>query len=1207
MDRFYDPYLFHATAVGVDWAAVAKLQGRQAEVDTTPSVQLRWMVNAAIGLPPGAFTVWRRSGAAKLQNVEVGQLYGDGFVSSVLPEPMVSVEVDITPDTTSSSVMLSGFVDAPSPTTLAAVRTQTPGGPTTLLVRGSGLRQFVTTGGTVTAVRGETVRAALESDWKPYEAVGLPVDGSWNASRYSTQDQGFFAGPVPPDEAARQRMLRGLAPFGWAPWTATGRTVAPWAAPDPARYVAAVQAQTLDRARPLFAAGVAPADQAAIKPVQSVPGPTSQGASAAGTSTMGVPLLGTLLVGPGNDSAAALALGFGTAYPATDRVTAVLAVTHSDFMVTASYPDGIGTNGTGIELAVVLPWPGTVHRPPGHPTSLIAERAGLLLPASDVAPWTETVRLAFDRVPISVAMERPTVAALARYPAAPAPADLTLEPDPAGGWRPLLLTARPDPNAGQVALVDSVDTELPVNLSARTIGHAVAVADVYGLWSSWADVSYASSSPPYPIPQVVSARAEPIYAGAPTCPTTVTLDLVVDWAARIPAALEVRIATSPVAYSGAPLPSGVGPYGVPTGSALRTISLGVSGARLLPPSADVSVQYLTADGTGVVDPSDPSFPAATRSAQGDSRRYRLTVTNWLLDFAATAHYAVAGWARELTTVPGAPWGDVAAQPVVAYAGSPVPPAVAFTAPLVVPLGSLPDADNASHVVVSTGGISGAVSVSVWSVSETRLRTAAGLAPQADPSETLPTRYAQLQAAYDSLSGSAQRAPFTRSATYPNGSSSVDFALPRGSKEIALFAVTAVNAAGVESAWPTSHGGLQAAAAPTVVTPTMPVVSAALDPDGSTITVMMTSRCALPIIRFELYATRVAAAAANVATMGPPLTVVAVPPVAPDPTAPAPGPAVTATVAALAVGTDWRPLRLRAVAVAVEHDNDSGTYGARSIASPVAVIASQPMTPPDLSALTLHGWGTDGTGVRVGFSSALPLDVGTLTVTARNGSTPIFTGGGNLAALGLADLSVTPATAATGVVLRGGPTAGVTPYEAWFVRPTEGTPIEVDVVLRDALGRVSVRTANLVAGAIDPPVITVLSSWVSGAHLLAEWTTDTPPDDGTGPCVLTIAGSGARFFPPLGPRPLAVAAAPLVRPAALTPFRPPRVNVSGTFPMTAIRDASVSPLQPIDVDVVRTTTAGHPVYTSAVRVPRPGSMTLSIATPGGQVGTARINF
>jgi hypothetical protein len=81
----------------------------------------------------------------------------------------------------------------------------------------------------------------------------------------------------------------------------------------------------------------------------------------------------------------------------------------------------------------------------------------------------------------------------------------------------------------------------------------------------------------------------------------------------------------------------------------------------------------------------------------------------------------------------------------------------------------------------------------------------------------------------------------------------------------------------------------------------------------------------------------------------------------------------------------------------------------------------------------------------------------------------------------------------------------------------------------------------------------------------------------------------------------------VRPAALIPFRPPRVNVSGTFPMTAIRDASVSPLQPIDVDVVRTTTAGHPVYTSAVRVPRPGSMTLSIATPGGQVGTARINF
>ena len=108
-------------------------------------------------------------------------------------------------------------------------------------------------------------------------------------------------------------------------------------------------------------------------------------------------------------------------------------------------------------------------------------------------------------------------------------------------------------------------------------------------------------------------------------------------------------------------------------------------------------------------------------------------------------------------------------------------------------------------------------------------------------------------------------------------------------------------------------------------------------------------------------------------------------------------------------------------------------------------------------------------------------------------------------------------------------------------------------------------------------------------------------------MLTIAGTGSRFFPPLGPRPLATLGHALTPAATLIPVRPQRVSVNGTFPMTAIRDGSVSPLQPIDVDVVRSTAAGRTVYTSAVRVPRPGSMTLTITTPGGQVGTARINY
>lgn len=1212
MARIYDPYVFHCTVAVVNPAVLAREQKRQVDVAKLPPVvQLRWLVRPSIGVPPRPFVVWRRESSEKLQGLEYAELPGDGFVSQVLFEPMVTLEVDVDPFAPGATVLLSGYVDAPQVESLAAATTQTPPGPTTLRIRGSGIRQFVVTGGTVTAVRGESVRDALAGEWKPVELVGLPVDGSWDGSTYPTDEQGLVTAPQPPAEAARQRMVRGLAPFGWWPVTAANCTVPAWQPPDPARYVAEVQAGALEQSRPLFGPGVAPNAQDAIRPVTAVPGPTSRGATAAGDSTTTVPLLATLLVGPGNDSAAALALGFGTAYPVSDLGDVGAEPSAADLMVTAPYPNGVADDGNDVEYAVVLPWPTALQHPPGPPAGLVAERAGLLLPQTDTARWTETIRLAFARVRPSVALERPTVGALARYPSAPGPADLALEPDlDAGGWRPLLLAARPA-DAGQVALVDSVATELPTDLSPRTLGHAVAVADVYGLWSPWSDVAFTSSAPPYPIPQVVSAQAIPTYAGSAACPTTVSVDVVVDWQTRTPSAVELRLASCPVGYAGAGLPAGVGPFGVPAGCALRAITLAVGGAELLSPSTDVTVHYLTADGAREVSPSDPDFPDSTKSATGDSRRYRITIQDWTLAFGATSHYAFAVWARELTTVPGAPWGDVAAQPALCYAGSPIPPVVTFVAPPTVPLGSMPDAENRSHVTVDTSGVVGAVSVSVWSVAESRLRTAAGLAPQADPATTLPDRYAALQNAYDTLAGSAQRAAFTRYGTYPAGTPGVDVALSRGSREITLFAVTAVNAAGVESGWPTSHSGLQAAAAPAVVAPTMPAMSASFGSTAGTFSVTMTARCALPIARFELYTTRVGPAAADVATMGPPTQVVPVSPGVPDPTDPPPGPAVTVTIGGLDAGSDWRPLRLRAVAVAIDRDDETGSYGARSPASPVAVLASPPATAPDLSALTVHGWGTDGTGVRVAFSSGLPLDVGTLAVSARTAGTSIFSGGGPLPTLPRVDLpaSSPPPGASTGVLVRGAASGGATPYEAWFVRAGEGDAVDVEVVLRDALGRVSVRDAAVAGGAIDPPEITVLTSRTAAPYLLAQWTTDTPPDDGTGPCVLTIVGASSRFFPPLGRRlsvPKHAAADAALGPVRF-PFPPPRITVSATFPMPAIRDASVSPLQPVDVDVVRVVTDGFTSYVAAVRVPAPGSMTLSIATPGGQVGSARIPY
>lgn len=1222
MARIYDPYSFHATIAFVSWAGLAREQKLEIDVeDVPPTVQLRWMVNSTIGLSSEPFVVWDRRARAELGEVEVRPLGGEGWTSSILPEPMVTVEVDITPDNDGDTVTLSGYVDYPSATTLAVATSDIGYGSTTLQVRASGIRQFIATGGTVTAVRGESVAHALADRWDVVEVVGLPVDDSWSGTTYRLGEQGLVSSPTSPPDAAVGRLKRGLAPFGWRPVTSTYRPVPPWEPCDPSSYVAEMQAPDgiLALSQALFADGVPPDAQIAIKPILPVDPPQSRGQTARGVSTAGVPLLGTLLVGPGNDSAAALGLGFGTAYPVGERPSQVVGFAGTDVMVTALYPSGIAGDGNEVEYAVVLPIPHTMHQPPSAPTGLTAERAGLLLPATDTAAWTETIRLNFARVLPSVSLERPSVGALARYPDFPGPAELALEPDPAGGWRSLLLAPRPSPNAGQIALVDSVNTDLPIDLSARTIGHAVAVADVYGTWSAWADVSYSSGAPPYPIPQVVSVRPETSYSGSTSCPASITSDVVIDWQTRTPAEIVLRVAVCPVAYAGAPLPGGVGPFGVPAGCRLDSYTLSQSGGLLAPspPDLDIEVEYLTADGSDRVQPSDPGFPEIMSSHPGGSRRYRITVSDLWLDFAATAHYAVAIWAQELTTVPGAPWGEPAAVPVVGYVSSPVPPVVSFTAPPTVPLGSIPDADNISHVTVSTAGITGATAVSVWSVSESRLFRASP--PQTTPGTDLPSRYQAMQAAYDSLGDSAaKRAPFTRYGTYPAGTTSVDVSLPRGSREITLFAVTAVNAAGVESAWPASHSGLQAATAPATAAPTMPVVSASLDAGGTTFSVTMSAQSRLPIISFEIYATRVADAAASVGSMGPPLQVVtatAVPAPSGTPLPPA-GHTYSAVAAGLPVGSGWRPLRLRVVAVPAAKDDATGTFGLRSPASPVFQLFAPPPTPPDLSALTVHGWGT-GDGVRVAFSSGLPLDVGSVRVVARAGGSVLFDGGGRLAGLPRVELPAAspPAGASSGVVVRGTSSGGVFPYEAWFERPDEGTAVATEVIMRDALGRVSVRSVTVPGGTIDPPVITVNWLWRSGPYLLSEWTTDTPPDDGTGACLLTITGAGTRLSWPIGTRvmhPIGTRFAFELPDRLEFTDRPElwpvtRPTVSETFRMPDIRDYATGGLRPVDVDVVRRLEDGVMLYTCAVRISAPGSMTLTITTPAGQTGTARLDY
>lgn len=73
--------------------------------------------------------------------------------------------------------------------------------------------------------------AALE-DWDELEIVGLPVDDSWAASGYVTDDQGLVDDPLPPYEAALERLTAGAPVRGWSTTTDRGGQMPEWEPPD---------------------------------------------------------------------------------------------------------------------------------------------------------------------------------------------------------------------------------------------------------------------------------------------------------------------------------------------------------------------------------------------------------------------------------------------------------------------------------------------------------------------------------------------------------------------------------------------------------------------------------------------------------------------------------------------------------------------------------------------------------------------------------------------------------------------------------------------------------------------------------------------------------------------------------------------------------------------------------------------------------------
>lgn len=1156
-DRLAAPLLFRGEGAVIPWSAMFKdhlvgashVEGldpdllrrqREAVAERPGEVHLRWMCAQELGVPYGPFTVWTRPARDALKDARFQvrpDSDGDGLRMWLQGETAAVIEVRCDASDPSRPVGLfatlagAGLVMAVG----AAAVMPDANGQARLLVRCSGATSALLVNGRNPSVRIVPLQDIVEDkNWEQVEIVGLPVDQPWAGTEYDASPQGLVTDLTDPRDAAVRRLLRGAPPIGWFPATETARAAPVWKAADPDALVDEVRTDLLPRIEDLYQPGMTPMETAAIRRAFAVDAPQQ------GTKVSSLPAKAELapfaLLGlPAcADPFLALATGFGTAYPVgnEDRVQ----VSRQDFLVTAYYARTPLSDD--VELAAFIPAPG-LHGQVASPSGLVAGRSGLVQPETRDSPWRETVAVSWNRPQATAALGRSTGTALARFdaPAAGAPAESLLPPRASGGWRPLL--PGPDgpqgaPGFSRSAVVDAAAV-IPLGSGGRSVGYAVAVEDVYGVWSRWEDALYTGDEPRPPAPRVISVRVDTTYAGSSTCPATLVVELAVDWADRTPAGVDLAANFYRMPALSTPPPLVPPPAPIPPGGFARGIALTFVGDVLSGP--EVTVEALDEDGVSVVDPGP---------LQGDQgRRYRITDAMPTLDFAATARWGVEVWARQSVVVLAGegPWTPDLAHPALASAASPVPVLPMPPPPLPgVPLGSTPDAQGRSHARISWSlpGGPDPQAVVVWEASETAVRQAAGVAQRA-PEGTVPgQRLVHLRAAYDGLSPERRRSVFRELLRLPGSARSTDTVLPKGSTDIHLYAVTTVTPSGVDSGWPTGpvpHQLLRAFMAPRMVAPAAPRLTAEIGAAGA-VTLSLTGGSRVPVATFSLYRTRSANAARSVNTMGPPFATVAA--VAP-PLGTAPDPETgELSYAASWSGTfpaSWDDWFVRAVAVPVDTVPEEAVRGQRSAASGAVTLTVLPPAGPDLAALTAEVWGPDNRGVVVRTSTSAPEKVTAfgphrLRSVAAGVAAPLQPLG-DLALDPSSPPASAPAPGASPLTVRLARAAGTTPLAVWFRRADATRPVDVEVSLADPLGRVTTRTLTVPGVTPPPPVVLELvdSFRIAGRGVVVLLRSPAPADTDP-PWRLRIVAATA--LGPLGRREQATFALPDI-PVGQQPF------------------------------------------------------------------------
>jgi len=1132
MGFIVDTTKFQAEGAYLQWSAIARRLGTLDQFTRSlPRVlHLRWTLNPELGLPTEPFIVWRRNRKdnqpKKIQTEIISSgLFGPGQIVD-----LNGSYTHVTLNTSGSGGVVYAFVGSPWLNSIVAFAAIPVGANQIVNLTAPSIEGLMVSNlssiNSITGVRADDLSAA--SGWRKFELVGLPVKkNDWAGQGIGLHgvDQGMVGAFTDALSAAKQRLQRGAPPIGWAPLIEPGLPAPTWtpAAPDP--LIADLQNAILDDLRSI--ANLPPADQAAKKIPKTMPPPAnSSGQQMSGPdSTSQVAPLSMTYMAAGTDCFNNLGLGFGTAYPVVLGPNNAESALDFDYMITARYEKGPTGAGAPVEYAAIVPSPQQAIAPPA-PSGIAQQMMGNLRPIASDRNWRASVRVSWDR-PVPIPLFRPRSFAFARAGVAPAsPAALLMNKRTDGSPVSIAInyfTSPQDPEPNRVSAVDREIT-VPNDPGTRTMRYASAHQDIYGQWSKWTAINSTITQPNPDDVRIVSAEFK--FTNVPTppvakCNANLELEFLWDWRVRSPLRISFRGRLHSAAYHGQPPPNKTLPSALQTrlgGPLTNTFTLRFD--VLAPNGAPTSPWpgYNPLTHCIALNPAGDQ-QVAFGAAQGfETRRYRVTIPGFELDFGPSGHIGLALWSQGQEAIAPQRFGNWSKEPSMIATSDPRPPLIV---PDIVALSSLPDAAGESHAILNWSGSPGADGYFIYETTETKLLKAVGES-EPDPSRTLSQRLTRLLQIFDA-NPAARRSEFTRRNSRLIKATSADVTLPRGSTAIHLFVVLGVSAGQVEAVWPTSSTALYAFAVPRVPKPAAPTieVSSTLDknvePNIYRTNIRIATRKGPRVRRIDIHRVRVDDAAKELDTMGPPvLTLDAL-------TAGWDVEQVTDALGShitLAKGTEtplgsWKRVWYRATAWS-DDDPLRGILSARSPSSTVGWVVIPPPTAPDLSAITMEWPGTAAPDVLLKWTSAAPiartpLGPHTISILAKRVGAPqeeavlmSFEGA-------LSELATTQP--ATGSGAWRVDATKPPQYRALIRRADIGDAVDISVRLTDPVGRSAESLATINPGHILPdPVLGnfVLRRSIVPPGSSLTWTSTTPLIPGAYLQRVTVARPPLRF-------------------------------------------------------------------------------------------------